>query len=85
MSGRVIAFDVGTRRIGIALSDRTRTIASPFETLHRTHLEEDIEVLLDHINSQEAALIVVGWPLESSGRVGRTARKTQALVSIQNY
>ena len=80
-----MGLDVGNRRIGVALSDLTGVIASPYKTLHRTHLSKDIETLVSWITANDVIQLVVGWPLESSGRPGRQAKKvkivTDALLS----
>ena len=80
MLRRILGIDVGTKRIGLALSDPTHTIATPFETLHRTTPEKDIETLIDWIQQESVSKIVVGWPLETSGREGRLAKKVQRLI-----
>ena len=80
MDTRVMALDVGDKRIGIALSDPTRMLASGLQTLHRTHLAPDIQEIASLIATHNVDTIVVGWPLETSGRVGRQARRVKVII-----
>ena len=79
----VLALDVGDRRIGVATSDPTGTLATPLITLERTDEASDIESVQRLVSEHEAAEIVVGMPFSLSGRRGVQARKveefTQAL------
>ena len=60
---RVLALDVGERRIGIALSDPTALLASPFTTVTSRGDDSDIEEVLRIATENSAAEIVVGMPL----------------------
>jgi len=74
-SGRVAALDLGARRIGVAFSDRGRTLASPWGTIERTgDLEADRRTVVDAVREVEASLVVVGLPLSLSGQAGPAAR-----------
>ena len=74
-SGRVAALDLGARRIGVAFSDRGRTLASPWGTIERTgDLEADRRAVVDAVREVEASLVVVGLPLSLSGQAGPAAR-----------
>ena len=75
-----MSLDVGTRRIGVALSDRSLTIASPYETLHRSHPSRDVEQLIEWIAQEDVDCLVVGWPLQPNGKPGRLAAKVKAVV-----
>jgi putative Holliday junction resolvase len=70
-----LGIDLGSRRIGVALSDPTRTVASPLEVLERqrTHAD-DHRAILALAHEHEAATIVVGLPLSLSGDTGPAAR-----------
>ncbi len=80
MSGRSLGLDVGDKRIGIALSDPSGLLASGHSTLHRTHLDADVSELISLVESESVSTIVVGWPLETNGRVGRQARRVETLT-----
>jgi len=72
--GRVVGIDLGSRRIGVAVSDSARTMALPRTTLTRTgDRERDRRALVELILEEEAALVVVGLPLSLDGGHGRAA------------
>jgi len=76
--GRVIGVDLGDTRVGIALSNPDRTLASPIEVLKRTgNLHRDIAKIVDE---WEATAVVVGLPLSLDGSVGPAAKKALAEV-----
>lgn len=71
--GRVIGVDLGDSRVGIALSNPDRTLASPLEVLKRTgSLYRNIGKIVDE---WEANVVVVGLPLSLSGHMGPAAKK----------
>ncbi|HLJ45480.1 MAG TPA: Holliday junction resolvase RuvX [Bryobacteraceae bacterium] len=71
MIGRVLALDLGKRRIGLALSDELGITAQGLETLQRTTIREDISRLAQLIAERNVSLILVGKPLHMSGHEGR--------------
>ena len=78
MVGRLICFDVGERRIGIAVSDMLGITAQPVETYHRTgNLEKDYEYLVSIIKEQEAVKLVVGLPKNMNNSLGFKAEEIQ--------
>lgn len=73
--GRVLGVDLGAARIGLALSDATRTLASPLEVLRRSgDHDRDTRTIIDRAREMEADLVVVGLPLGLDGRVGTAAQ-----------
>ena len=77
---RVLALDVGERRIGIALSDPTGLLASPLITVTRRNDDTDIEEVLRVATENNVAEIVVGMPLSLSGRKGPQAARVTAFA-----
>ena len=79
--GRVLGIDLGSRRIGVALSDPTRTVASPLEVLERqrTHAD-DHRAIFALAREHDAGTVVVGLPLSLSGDTGPAARAVLAEV-----
>ena len=75
---RVLALDIGYRRIGVALSDPLGILASPLTTIERTTPDADsaIGAILALAQQHEAAEILVGIPYLMSGRIGAQARIT---------
>jgi putative holliday junction resolvase len=75
--GRVLALDVGGRRIGVALSDPTRTLASPLTTLRAEPRARVLAEIAALVQRHEVAEIVVGLPLTLSGEIGPQAQLVQ--------
>ena len=71
--GRVLALDLGKRRIGLALSDELGMTAQGLETLERTNIREDLARLGRLATERNVVLILMGNPLHMSGREGRQA------------
>ncbi|MBX9601531.1 MAG: Holliday junction resolvase RuvX [Bryobacteraceae bacterium] len=67
LPGRIVALDVGRKRIGIAVSDPLRIAIRGLPTLRRTRLRDDLEVLARLFRELEPALVLVGLPLHLSG------------------
>ena len=81
MVGRLMCFDVGERRIGIAVSDMLGITAQPVETYHRTgNLEKDYEYLVSIIKEQEAVKLVVGLPKNMNNSLGFKAEEIQNFI-----
>lgn len=81
MVGRLICFDVGERRIGIAASDLLGITAQPVETYHRTgNLEKDYDYLAKVIKEQEAIKLVVGLPKNMNNSLGFKAEEIQTFI-----
>jgi putative holliday junction resolvase len=77
-TGRVIGLDLGTRRIGVAVSDGDRRVASAFTVLvRRGTVADDHARIARAVAETEANLVVVGWPLSLSGRSGPAARAVE--------
>lgn len=75
---RILALDIGDRRIGVALSDPLGILASPLTTIERAtpDSESAIADILAIAEEREAAEILVGIPYLMSGRIGAQARVT---------
>jgi len=71
--GRVLALDLGKRRIGLALSDALGITAQGLETLERTNIREDVARLAKLAAENEVRLLLMGDPLHMSGHAGRQA------------
>lgn len=68
MSGRVLAIDLGQKRVGVAISDPTRTIATPLLTLaRRPGKRAPVQAILELCGEHEVSALVVGLPLSLSG------------------
>lgn len=74
---RLLGLDVGDRRIGVAVSDPTGSLASPVEVYHRRSPDSDIQYVMDLIEEYEAEEVVVGLPKNMNGSEGPQAEKTR--------
>ena len=80
MSGRILALDVGDRRIGIALSDETQLIATPHSVYTRVGWGPDVKHIQKLYNDNKAVLVVCGLPRNMDGSVGFQAEKVQSFA-----
>jgi putative Holliday junction resolvase len=78
---RFMGLDVGDKRIGIALSDESATIASPRETLERRGNRKDIAHLLDLARREAVTCILVGMPYSLDGSKGPQALKVSRFAT----
>ena len=82
--GRLIGIDAGTKTLGLALSDVTRTIASALETIRRTKFSVDVKRLLDLASEHAIAGFVLGLPANRDGSEGPRAQATRAFARNVN-
>ena len=75
MKSPVLSVDPGEVRIGLAISDPTRTIARPLEVMRHTSRAADVLAILERVARHGAGAIVVGIALNSEGEVGPQARR----------
>ena len=75
--GRILALDLGKKRIGLALSDPLGITAQGLPTLERTNIRQDLAALERLSVEREVGLIVMGYPLHMSGREGRQTEYTR--------
>lgn len=73
---RIMALDIGEKRIGMAISDLMGWTAQPLHTLHRKALEEDIEEILKVVKEYSPVVIVAGLPKNMDGTEGFQSEKT---------
>ncbi len=70
---RILALDLGEKRIGVALSDETQTIARSYTVFQRTSRSADFKKIGQIIEEHDVHLLVVGLPTLSSGEEGSKA------------
>ncbi len=78
--GRLIGIDLGTKTIGLAISDVERRIASPLRTLPRGAFQKDADALVSIFAEFEVAGVILGLPLDLEGRIGLRAQSTRAFA-----
>ena len=74
---KLLALDVGERRIGVAVSDETGLIATPLMTMRRASKVEDFARIAGLIREQRAEGVVIGHPLNRDGSAGPQARRVE--------
>jgi putative Holliday junction resolvase len=77
---RLLGLDLGTKTIGLALSDVSRSVATPFKTLKRGKFSEDARVLRELIATHDVGGLVIGLPLNLDGTEGPRAQSTRAFA-----
>lgn len=76
----LMGLDLGTKTIGLAISDAGRRIASPLRTILRTKFRADAEALLKTAAEHRIAALVLGLPLNMDGSEGPRAQSTRAFA-----
>ena len=81
MNERIVALDIGDVRIGVAVSDPTRTIASPVEVITRVGWGPDTRAVKAVCDRFETKQVLSGLPLNMDGTEGFQARKVRDLCA----
>jgi putative Holliday junction resolvase len=76
----IVGLDLGEKTIGVAVSDLTRTIASPLALIRRTKFTADAEALLKLMEGRGAAGIVIGLPINMDGTEGPRCQSVRAFA-----
>ena len=79
---KIMALDVGNKRIGVALSDELQILAQPLYTIHRKGIERDIEEIVKIINDNNVEEVIVGLPKNMDGTTGFQGEKTIKFAEI---
>jgi putative Holliday junction resolvase len=75
-----MALDIGEKRVGVAVSDETGTIATPRDPILRRNLAQDLARIRSLGEELHVQRIVVGWPISLNGTVGPQAQRVEAFV-----
>lgn len=78
----IAGLDLGTKTIGLAMSDLGRRLASPRPVLKRVKFTRDAEVFLAFAEKEKAAAFVIGLPVNMDGSEGPRAQATRAFVRL---
>lgn len=78
--GALVGLDLGTKTIGVALSDILRSVASPLETIKRKKFTSDAEHLNTLLNKHAASALVLGLPKNMDGTEGPRCQSTRAFA-----
>jgi putative Holliday junction resolvase len=78
--GGILGLDVGTKTVGLAISDVTRSIATPLRTLRRTKFTADAAALLALVAEREVRGFIIGLPINFNGTEGPRAQSCRAFA-----
>lgn len=76
----LVGLDLGEKTIGVAVSDATRTVASPLSLIRKTKFTEDAAALFKLMESRGAGGIVIGLPVNMDGSEGRRCQSSRAFA-----
>jgi putative Holliday junction resolvase len=77
---RILALDVGNRRIGVALSDALGHTAQPLLTIYRSNLKADLKSIARLIRRHGITTVLIGLPVHASGEASPQSAKTEAFA-----
>ncbi len=80
VKSRLMGLDLGTKTIGLALSDIMQTIATPLQTIRREKFTTDIKILLLLAKEHDVSAFVIGMPFNLDGSEGPRAQATRAFA-----
>ena len=78
---RLLGLDLGTKTIGLALSDVSRTIATPLETLPKKKFTQDAEALFKIVGKYDVGALVLGLPVSMDGSEGPRCQSTRSFAA----
>lgn len=79
--GRLMGLDLGSKTIGVALSDDRQTLSSPSHTIRRTKLTNDLTELKNIIENQTVKGIILGYPLNMDDSEGPRCQATRQFAT----
>ena len=79
-TGKIMGLDLGTKTIGVAISDAMRYSATPIETIRRTKFTQDAEQVVELARKNQVVAIVLGLPLNMDGSEGPRVQSTRAFA-----
>ncbi|MBR1373969.1 Holliday junction resolvase RuvX [bacterium] len=78
----ILGIDFGTNRMGLAVSDLSRTIASAYKILYRKNLAQDLAELKQIVQDKEIGAVVMGLPLQMNGKEGNIAEEVRRFATV---
>jgi putative holliday junction resolvase len=79
---RILALDVGSKRTGLALSDETQTLGTPYGLIETGDQRELVSKVVKIVKEQEVERVVVGVPLNHHGEEGVDAQKVRVFIAL---
>ena len=82
----LIGLDLGSKTIGVAISDNLKTVATPLKTIKRTKFSEEVTTLFKLISERDLSGIILGLPKNMDGSEGARCQSTRAFArNINNF
>lgn len=78
---RLVGLDVGTKNIGVALTDKSRILTTPKFVLRRKNTEKDIQILVSYFKENLIGGIIVGEPLNSDNKATKCSKFIRNFVN----
>ena len=78
---RILGLDMGSKTIGLAVSDVTHMIATPLETIKRTRFSKDLESLNQIIIKHDIGALIIGMPISMDGTEGPRCQSTRQFAA----
>ena len=79
---RLIGIDMGTKRIGVSICDENRKIATPYETIEYSNIDNLISRLKEIISENNITGVIFGLPLNMDGSIGPSAQSVKDKVNL---
>jgi len=79
---KILALDIGTKRIGVAKANTIISIATPLTTIHRSDIKKDLKIIEDLINDNQINKLLLGLPLTLTGKEEHSAKYVRELGSL---
>jgi putative Holliday junction resolvase len=76
----IVGLDLGEKTIGVAVSDATRTVATPMELIRKTKFTNDAKALFKLMGSRGAGAIIIGLPVNMDGTEGPRCQSSRAFA-----
>lgn len=80
LAGRLLALDLGQKRVGLAVSDELGVTVRPLETLRRTNWKQLLRAVAETLKGFDACGLVIGLPLQLDGTEGEAAQEARRLA-----
>ena len=78
---RLIGIDLGSKRIGIGISDEYRKIATPYKTINKTTIDDLIKQLKEIISENNIKGIIIGNPINMDGTLGKSSQSVKDIAN----
>ena len=84
LSGSIMGMDLGNKRVGISISNADRTVSISYDTILRTKLSKDINIINKVVMENNIVAIIVGLPLNIDGKAGKQSQSIRRLAEEIN-